>query len=38
MTGAGGFLTGKHPMPKKMKVKLDNTDTENIIHYYGSFQ
>jgi len=35
------YLTGKRPMPKKMKIKmdkLDKTDTENLIHYYGSFQ
>lgn len=32
------YLTGKRPMPKKMKVKLDNTGAENIIHYNGSFR
>jgi sulfide dehydrogenase cytochrome subunit len=35
------YASGARPMPKKMKPKfdkLDDTDKENLIHYFASFQ
>jgi sulfide dehydrogenase cytochrome subunit len=35
------YASGARPMPKKMKPKfekLDETDKENLVHYFASFQ
>ena len=35
------YLSGKRPMPEKMKPKiekLDKDDVENLINFYGSEQ